>query len=165
MSQVDFGNIKDQIKSVLDTANTTTASPIDLSSGLTKRVQKVLKVHPGKIGIQASFYPCVTMFVDQKTLQADTIARNQATAKRMAECDLKIVGMVWNPIMSSNLEDPADEDVEKLMENVEEVLRSSDNLNGAVMWQIPTAVTYHSSFDEQTHMRAGVLNLKVKVNY
>jgi len=162
---VNLSNIKTQLKAVLDTANTTTAA-FDLSTGLSTRVQKVLKVHPGLIPQQASFYPWVTTFVDKKEVEHATIAKDQITAKRMGTVTMKVVGGVWEPTVSDVTADAADEAIEKLMENVEEVVRRSFKLNNAVQWTKTEDVSYYAwPVKEDTHLRFGVLTLTAKVDY
>lgn len=163
---VNLNNIKTQFKTIFDAANTTTASPLDLSTGLTNRVQQVLKVNPIKIPIQSSLFPYVTIYTTAKTIDADQIARDQITARRIAEIDLSIVGAVWEQNSISQTVDPGDEQIEKLMENVEELLRRNYKLNGAVEWTKPQKVSYHTyPISEETHMRVGLLEVVAKVTY
>lgn len=163
---LDLNNIKTQFKSIFDTANTTTASPFDLSNGLTNRVQRVLKVNPIKIPIQSSLFPYVTMYITGKGIDAGQIARDQITARRIAEVDLNIVGAVWEQNSISQDVDPGDEQIEKLMENVEELLRRNYNLNSSVQWTTPGKCTYHTyPISEETHMRVGLLEVVAKVTY
>ena len=77
-SRVDLNGIKTELKSLFDTANTTTASPIDLSSNLSnsKRVNKVLTIHPEMILPQASLFPLVTCYIDSKTIKRLDIANS-----------------------------------------------------------------------------------------
>lgn len=162
---LNIGTIKTQFKSILDTANTTTAA-YDLSSGMTKRVQKVLKVNPSLISPQASFIPWVTISTDRKSVEHSTIAKDQLTGKRTGLVSFSVVGCVWEDIFSTVDVDPADENIEKLMENIEEVLRRNYRLNNSVDWTKTEEVSYHSlPIDEQTHMRVGVLNLTCRVQY
>lgn len=162
---IDLNNFKEQIQSILDAANTLTAQQ-DLSSGLADRVQKVLKVNPARIPIQASFYPCVTCYIDRKVVQNDGIAKDQLTAKRRARVTLKIVGAVWNSTISADDEDPADEDCESLMENIEQILRANPTIAGVATWSFPTDVTYHNvAIEEDTHLRAGILSLEASIFY
>lgn len=162
---VDLGGIKTAFKSICDTANTTTAA-YDLSTGLATRVQKVLKVNPARIMPQASFFPWVTITTDKKGIEHAGMARDQITAKRDGEITFSVVGAVWEQNVTDATVDDADEEIEQLMENVEEVLRRNFRLNNTVLWTKAEETTYHSlQLDEQTHMRVGVLNLKAKVNY
>ena len=163
---LDLNNIKTQIKSILDTANTTTASPVDLSANLTTRIQQVFKTNIERIPIQASLYPAVTIFFDSKSIEPATIVKDQRTALRKAEVDVKIVGLTWNPNFETVTEDPADEDLENLMENIEEILRNNSTINSLCSWSMPTDITYHSgTFDEETHLRAGIMNYKLSIFY
>lgn len=166
MAQIDLNGLKTAIKSILDTANTTTGSPIDLSQNLNDRVQQVLKVHPGRISIQASFYPYITMFIDDKAIELASIARNQVSAKRLAELEINIVGAVSENIITSVNADDADEEIEALMENIEEVLRSNDTVNSTVKWAKPTRVNYHgAAFDEESIIRAATMTFNATVEY
>lgn len=162
---VDLNNLKEQIQSIFQTANTTTATR-DLSNGLESRVQAVLKVNPSRIPIQANWYPFVTCYIESKEIELVTIAKDQLTAKRRCQVDVKIVGAVWNSSISDAEVDPADEDCEDLMENIEEVLRANPTLGGVATWSYPTGVSYHNvGLDEGVHIRAGILNLKTDIFY
>lgn len=168
MAVVDFVGIKDTLKSIFDAANTTTASPIDLSSNLSnsKRVQKVMTVHPDMIRPQASFYPFVTCYIDNKNITSKQIAANQLNAKRESDVSIKIVGAVFNQNMTDVTKDPADNDINYLMENIEQVLRANPSLSGKVLWQAPETVEYFSAqIDQHNNIRCGVLTLSAKVHY
>lgn len=168
MAVVDMNGIKTGIKSILDTANTTTGSPIDLSNGLQTRVKQILTLNVEKIPIQPSFYPCVTAFFKGKMIEPMTMAANQLNAHRKAEIDITVVGIVWVDRLSVNFEytDFADNECELLMENVEQVLRNDATIGGRVLFSHPTAVTYHDFVTEEgAHMRAGVMNIQARAHY
>lgn len=168
MARIPMNTIKSEIKSLLDTANTTTGSPIDLSDGMTNRIEKIVEINVEKIPIQPSFFPCITMFYDGKTIALQDIAKNMINSKRRAEIDLKIIGIVWlDDINTSNyqLKDLADNECEQLMENIEQVLRNDPTISGNVNWAYATNVTYHNVLDEGAHFRTGILNYKVSVFY
>lgn len=161
---LDLNNLKEQIQSIFQTANTTTATQ-DLSSGLTNRVQRVLKVNPSYIPVQSDWYPYVSIFIEGKEIELKDIAATQLAAKREGTTTVKIVGAVWNSALSDDEIDAADEDCEDLMENIEQILRGNPTLAGAATWSAPTRVTYHNaSLGEGVHLRAGVLDLEV-TNY
>ena len=164
---VPLNELKEQIRYVLATNNTTTGAPVDdLSGGLARRVQMILKVNPEKIPPNDNILPALTVFIDSKNTAPDTIARNGSTGKRKAEINIKIAGMVWEPYTTDRIEDPADEDLETLMENAEKILRGYDNLGGNVSWQFPTAITYHSlGWDEKAHYRGALMDIKATVHY
>ncbi len=164
-ARTDLNGIKTAIKTLFDTMNSVAADPIDLSANLTSRVKKVLTVHPDYIRPQASFFPFVTCYVDEKQIDTDQIAGNQLRANRMSDVTINIVGAVYNSNMTDVTKDPADDDINYLMENIELILRSSPDLGGLVKWQKPTGVNYFSTQDLKNHMRFGVLTLKAKVNY
>src|ERR1041385_133405 len=152
---IDLNNLKEQIQTLLQNANTTTAS-IYLSNNLETKVQRVLKVNPARIPVQASWYPFVTCMIDSKKIEPSDFVKDQATAKRKASIRVKVIGSVWNSTVSDEELDPADEDCEKLMESVEAILRADPTIAGTSTWQFPSDVTYHNiQLDEETHIRAG----------
>lgn len=162
---VDLNDLKEQIQTIFQNANTTTASR-DLSNGLETRVQRILKINPSRIPIQATFYPFVTIYIDSKSIELVDFAITQAQAKRKCKIDVKVIGAVWNSSITDEEIDPADEDCEDLMENIEEILRNNPTLGGVATWSFPTDVTYHNAnLDEGTHIRAGVMNLQASVFY
>lgn len=162
---INLATIKTNFKSILDAANTTTASHY-LSTGMTTKVARVLKVNPARIAPQASFIPWVTIYVDNKKVEHATIAVNQQNAKRKAEVNFKVVGAVWESTLTDTNTDDADENVEKLLENVEEIVRRNQNLNNTVLYTSSEGVSYHTlQLDEQTHFRVGILDLKATVYY
>jgi len=162
---LDLNNIKTQIKSILDTANTTTATQ-DLSANMSRRVQRVFKTNVEKIPVQGSLYPAVTIYYSDKSIESATIARTQTAAKRKAVISVRIAGMVYNPLFANIDEDPADEDLELLMENMEEVLRANPDVNSTTTWSMPRTVEYHSGLvDEETHMRVGLMDFEMTVWY
>ncbi len=163
---VDLNNIKETIRYVLEAANVAGGEPIDLSANLSRRIKTILKVNPEKLRPNANLFPCVTVFVNRKSIEAKTISKNQVIGKRRADVFLSIVGLIWNDTTATYKEDPADNDLENLMENIEQVLRAYADLNNICNWQIPKDVTYHTSgYDEQTHVRIGIMDLQVTVYY
>ena len=166
--RVDLNGIKEAIQNTLLAANTTTASPIDLSSGLSnsKRVQQILKVHPEMIRPQASFFPLVTCYVTGKPITSMDIAKDQLNSKRRAKVNIDIIGSIWNNNIVTIDEDPADEDINYLMENIELALRNDYNLGAKVNWQIAKDCAYYTTaLNEQTHLRSGILKLECEVFY
>jgi len=167
-ARVDLNGIKTAIQTTLLAANTTTASPIDLSSDLlnSKRVKNVLSVHPEMILPQASLFPLVTCYITEKPIKSMDIAKTQLDSKRRATVDVNIVGTVWNNNIVTFESDPADTDINYLMENIELILRSDYNLGGKVSWQKPTGCTFYTTLlNEQTHLRSGILKLECEVYY
>jgi hypothetical protein len=165
-TRCDLNGIKSQISTILLAANTTTASPIDLSAGMTKRVNKVLKINPQLIPPQISFYPFVTCYVTAKSMEQADMALDQINSKKKSKIELEIAAGVLNENFSVDTEDPADEDINYLMENIELTLRSNPTLNSKVLWQISKDVKYYTAnLDEQTHLRAGILTLEGTVFY
>lgn len=163
---VNIHNIKESIRFILDQANTATSSSVDLSSGLDTRVRSIFKLNPEKIQPQPSLFPCVTVFCDRKEIEQKDINTSMVVGRRRAKVHIKIVGILWNDQVSNIRYDDADDDIEQLMENVEAVLRHYATLGNNCNWQLPEDVTYHSvQYDEQTHMRVGVLGLVASVFY
>lgn len=167
MSQINISQLKTDIKSLFDAANTTTANPVDLSNGLNTRVQNVFKINPEKLPIQASLFPALTMFVESKSIAQDGIALNQVNARRKGELEIKIMGAVWQNTYTNVSTDDADEEIEQLMENVEQILRNNPTLgNTQVNWALPLDCTFHTGIlNEEAHMRAGILSLRAHIYY
>lgn len=164
MSVVNLNSIKTQIRAILLDANTTTAAN-DLSSGLSPRVQKVLKL-ASRLPVQATWYPYVTCYIESKNIQIDQIGTTQAAVKRTSFIEVKVLGAVWNSTISDLTADDADTDCEQLMGNIETVLAQDHTLNGSVSWQQATEVKYHNvSLDEGNNVRFGVLTLECQVHH
>jgi len=168
MPSTNIAAIKSAIKSILDAANNVAGSPIDLSSGLGTRVQQVLKVNPDNIYVDPGSFPFVSIFTANKSIEIETIGHkgSQTSALRRADLELTIAGAVQQPLIDSVKEDASDENVERLMENVEEILRANVNLNNTVNWSYPTNVSYHTApWDEQTIIRGAIMTFLCKVWY
>jgi hypothetical protein len=165
-TRTDLNGVLDNIATLLSTNNTTTSSVQDLSANLETRVLQVLKIHPGLIVPGADIIPFVTCFIDKKTIEDQTIAKNKLSIQRQALLNVEVVGCVFNTDFNSIGNDPADVEVHYLMENIEYLLRSDDTLSGKVSWHVPREVNYYDQkFDEQTHLRMGILSLECKIFY
>jgi len=168
MGLLDLNAIRESVQTILEGQNTTGASFHDLSSNMSTRVQHIYKMNPSKITPQASKFPCVCIYSAGKNITPDTIAKDQVTAKRNGIYTMHITGLVFNANMSSFDEDPADEDAERLLENIEYILRNYPTFDGAsnVRWQVPTdSVFFDTVLEETTHLRAGVLTYQVNLRY
>lgn len=163
-SLVNFAQIKENLRFIFNEANTTTAD-FDLSSGIgTKRVKKIVSKHPGRLPMQPAEYPYVAVYVDSKDIDLTTIAGSQKNGKRSHKLAFKVVGGVWNAKIPDKKLDAADDACEKLMENIEEVLRRNPTLAGVCLWQVPSGVTYHNkAMDEEANLRIGILSLEIMV--
>lgn len=166
MTVIDLNSIKTEIKSILDAENTTTASVIDLSNGLSERVKEVLTVNPEVIPIGAERLPAISIWIDSKSLDIETIAATQAQAKRKTKIGFKIAGIVYTSFVDDFRTDNADDEAAILMENIEEVLRNNDNLNNKVLWHYPLGTTYHNfNLAEETNMRVGLMDYETTLFY
>lgn len=162
---VDISGIKTDIKSILDVANTTTAAT-DLSSGLVRRVQSVNKYNPEKVKPTGNDLPSLFLWAQAKRVSLETINVSLSGGKRRARLLFSVAGVVWVPYSATVTEDPADTDCEKLMENVEEILRANDTLGGKVKWHQVSDVTYHTAqYDEEAHLRVGIMALETTIYY
>lgn len=168
MSVADLNDIKDQIQSLLEGFNTTTVGTIIagtyLSRNLSTRVQKVLKFNSARIPVQASWHNFVGIYAESKSLEEQDIALTQAGSTRISEVDVNIMGAIWNSQINTVDDDPADDDCESLMANVEEILASDATLGGSVVWHFPSGVKFHNtSLDDGIHLRYGIMNLNCMV--
>jgi len=162
-SCVNFAQIKENLRYIFTQGNTITAQ-FDLSNNLSPRVRKIASKNPGRLPMQASEYPYVSMYVDSKDIELKDMAANQKQAKRHHMIRLKIVGGVWNAKVPDKTKDAADDTCEILMENIEETLRRDPTLAGACLWHTPSGVTYHNkAMDEEAHLRVGILSLDIMV--
>lgn len=116
---------------------------------------------------QATVMPLVTIFTERKVISQKTIAKDMVNARREGRLVLSVAGLVWNQNFLQDIwEDPADNDLENLMENIEYVLRENPNLGGNANWHIPNDVTYHNfPMNEQTHFKCGILQLEAAIYY
>lgn len=169
MSVIDLDGIKTAIKTILETANTTTGSPIDLSLSMVNRVNKVLTLNPERIPIQPSFFPAITVFYQGKDVQPADMAVNGLNAKYRARIKAKILGIVWlDDINTANFQytDLADNECENLMENIEQVLKSDLTLQGKALWSQVRSVEYFNvNLGEDAHFRTGVIDFEIMVQY
>jgi hypothetical protein len=162
---LDLNNIKEQLQTILQTANTTTAST-DLSSGLESRVQRILKVNPNRIPIQADWYPFVSVFIDRKEMLPGEFGAQREHVHRRANVSLKVVGGVFNSTITDEEVDPADEDCEDLMSNIEKIVRANPRIGGSVDWAYSRGVTFHNlTSDEGVHVRVGVMDISATTFY
>ena len=162
---IDLNNIKTQIKSLLDAANTITAST-DLSGNMSTRIQKVLTVHPQKVPPQASFYPYVTSFIENKDISQDTMAISLAKGKRFAKVTVSIVSACFHSPITSNLDDPTEKDINYVMESIEQILRDDTTLNGACKWHLPQKVDYFDVFKgDAPFLKYGELKIIANIQY
>lgn len=172
MTQINYDTIKTNIKAILDAANTTTGSPIDLSLNMNTRVARIMKIDPKRIPVQPSLFPYVTMFLQNKQIKQITMGNrgSQASSLREGILSLVVVGCCFEPFFTDINEDQGSENVEHLMENIEEILRSNPTLNyTSTAWILTESgmnIQYDDiRYDEETHLRAGILTLDFKVHY
>jgi len=166
VARLDLNGIRNGIGTLLTNNNTTTSSVVDLSNALAGnvRVEQIFKLNPLKIPPQASLFPCITIYPDAQTPLADTIARNAANGSQKNKIVFKITPLIWNQNFVSIDEDPADEDIGELVENIKEILRSDTTLGGTATWSQPVGVSYYDfPLDEETHLRAAVIDYQVTV--
>jgi len=165
MAILDLNNIKDQVQTALADANTTTAAT-DLSGSLTTKIQRVMQVNPGRIPVQSTWYPFVTAFIQNKSVEHPMTNQSQSRTLRKSVVQLKVLGAVWNSTISDLNQDAADDECEVLMENIEQILRESPSLAKAVDWHIIPTTTYHNAaLDEGSSLRVGELTLECHAFY
>lgn len=165
-SRANLLGILTNLKSIFDTANTTTGSPIDLSSDMSRRVNTVLTYNPNLIRPEANIFPLVTCFITGKEISDETMGKSQANIKRRATLSVDVVGAVWNDTYNAATDDPADKDIHYLMENIELILRSNEVISGVASWSMPDGVEYYNVvLAEDSHLRSGVIGLKATIYY
>jgi hypothetical protein len=162
---VDINGIKTAFKNILDTANTTTAA-FDLSTGMSPRVQRVMKINLSRIRPQASFFPLCTIYTDSKDPDIEDISATQLIAKRFADISFNVIGAVWSPMITDIDKDVGTEQIEVLMENIEEVVRRNYKLSNTVLWTKPGPTSYGTlRFGTTDQVTIGHFDLIAKVQY
>jgi len=167
MATFSLNALKERIQTILETANTTTASN-DLSSGMDSRIVRISKMNPDKVFAQATKHPSLHIYPENVTMESQGIAKTQATAKRRTEFNINIAGIYQSFALEDIEEDKAQKNLEIMMSNLESVLRDSPTLTDytGVLYQIPTGIQYGiGGLDEDCYFRIGVLSLKVVTLY
>jgi len=165
-SILNINDIRDKIQTVLNDANTTTASPVDLSSGLYERINKVCKFNPSDIEPQTSWFPCVSIHIDSKEITPAGIAVNQLISSRKATLSFKIIGMIYYNLVSNPEDNLPEEEITTLMENIELILKSNATLDGLVLYQVPTGVDYWTQpYSDTDMLRVGEMSLEAVMHY
>jgi hypothetical protein len=163
---LDINNIKDQIKSILDTSNDSGAT-YDLSSNMTERVTGVYRLRPERLRDIGDHYPLVTIYTVRKSTQNADIALSLQTGKRFADITFEIAGVIYDTnYITDNTENPSQNEAEYLMENIEQVLRNDGQLNGTVKWHSVVDVNYFAlPVDEESHYTVAIMELECRVQY
>lgn len=165
MGVIDLNAFKENIQTVLQQQNTTGASIIDLSSGLTNRITKVFKKHPRHLVSQASEMPLVTVFLEGKKPENKTIAPTRQLAKRQGEVRVNIAAMFYDNNFQNNDDDEAEDDLEAVMENIEEIISRDPTLGGVCDWIKPEDVVYFTIAEDQAAMLTGVFSFTASKFY
>jgi hypothetical protein len=165
MANFDIPNFKDQVQTVLNDANTTTATT-DLSGNLSTRIAKVLQVNPERIPIASTWHSFVTCYIESKEINHPSFNQQQHKVLRNCVINLQIVGAVYNSLLSARDEDSADEDCEALMENIEEILRENPTIKGTVRNTSYEETTFHNrTLDDGANLRYGIVTVKCMADY
>lgn len=165
MAQIDIPAIEDQIKTILDNQNSVSGSPVDLSASLGTRVKKVATLNPSAIPTYAHIYPLVSIWCESKDTENTTILNGVQNGKRNATLRFRVFGFVANNSFDDDLKDEADRDVKYLMENIEEILRSNDDIGALLNGHTVEGVEYFNLEGEETIFKAGILTLEGRVYY
>ncbi|NNG10219.1 MAG: hypothetical protein HKM92_08595 [Arenibacter sp.] len=173
MSTFNLNGLKTQIQTILENNNTTTAATTTataLSGNLNKKVQFISKFNPDLVFTQVSKFPSLHIFLDNKEISQDGIAVNQQNARRNGLVRVNIMGVYQSYNNTSLDEDRGQENLEQLMENTEDILRSYPNLDNfaGVQWNMPNNTQYgisQSPLDEGVYFRVSILEVDVKVKY
>lgn len=157
---IDITGIKSEIKNIFTAFNTTTALHY-LSQSLTTKVNSIMTRSPNTLMFNSDVLPAIAIFPSDKSVQLQDICKNQIVGKRKGIVNFEIAAFLWNSDHTSYDVDNSDNDIEKLMENIEEVLRHNPDLNGYVTYQHPTNVTYHDlKLSEEENYKVGMLTLQ-----
>lgn len=163
---LDINGIIEATQTILETANTTTASPLDLSSGLTNRVANIVKFSPVYINAQRDKIPAIHVWLESKDIDFKDISINQLNGRREGTLQIKVAGFVAMTNYITQDVNQSEQEVRILMENIEQVLRSNDKLSNTVDRQRITNVTYFDlPYTDEVNFKAAVLSMEAKKYY
>jgi len=113
----------------------------------------------------ASALQRVSVYGDEQIVQAQAIIQAQLGQQEITESLMKAT-LDFASAKKIDLASAADNDIAQLMENIEEVLRRNDTLNGTVLSQMSTDVTYHDyARSEEEHYKVGIIDVTVRQLY
>ena len=129
---INILTIKDTVVNLLNKNNTTTSS-LDISNGLVTRVYQIIGANAKKQPILNILYPVV--FVETKR-EADEFAQLGNTSRRNVEIRIDIVPVIEYGLgitsAQINAKDENDDEIIKLTQNVQELIRNKINLSTTV---------------------------------
>jgi len=163
----DLNGCKERIRSILSSANTTTAT-YPLSDNMDTNVAFISKFNPDMVFNQVTQYPSVHIYSERKSIDQTDISLNQLNARRNGVLELNILGICAEYNIENNNEDKGQKNCEILMENIELNLRANPNLQSfsGVRWQRPRDVQYGiAAFQEDAYFRTGVMTIDINIFY
>ena len=164
---IGLGGIKTAFRNIMVNNNTTTSE--GLSENLSTKVAFIGKTNFEKVMFDAEKYPFVTCYYDNYEIESETMAKDQATGKRLATLEMKIAAGIWNPNFGAITADPADDELEILLENIETVMRNNTDMSATCDWQKPTGVEFNTFIatdeEDDAHIRVGIMTLEIIKRY
>ena len=166
MAVVNYKNVIDNIQSILKDWNKATAT-YDLSTNLDKRIGVISKRNPSFIVDQPSQLPAICIRIDNDTKAFEEMSRTNLQASKKSELTFSIIGLLWyNPLLGNvDANDPSDDEIHYMAENVEEVLRRNHKLNGSVLYSYPESIDFYEDLDEESYFRTFVMSYKAILFY
>lgn len=148
---------------VINNANTTTAS-VDLSSGLDSRVKRIAMADPGVVNLRNYEFPAVFVTISNKTEEFEGIGgTGSARELKSAEVNFQVVGM-YKKYGATTTNDALLNDVYKLADNIESVIREEYTASGTASWIGVESTDFIGPFEGEGTLVKGVL-ISVKGKY
>lgn len=145
MAGFDYRTNITAIKTVLDAANTTTASP-DLSGSLTTRVKNVYLNDPEIVDMRGDIYPAIFIRVNKKDENFEGLgATGPNGALKRADVSYDVIGFYRKDGVNSTHASALSE-LDKLAQNMEAVFERDFTLSGTALYCQPVTTEFLGPF-------------------
>ena len=145
--------VRNAIVSIL-TANNTTTSSYDVSSGLATRV-KLIQHGSDNTPVPNTQYPAILVLPVGKSEEGDEIGRSQ---RRQVESEFDIFGLT----MRSDSGENADNESLILSDNIENCLKQYIDLSATVDWSNIDSTKWTIGDDDQVFVNIGTIRLTTR---
>jgi hypothetical protein len=155
---VNVLTIKTTILDLLKNNNTNTSS-YNISNGLEKKVCKISGSNAEKQPVLNIHYPAV--FVEVKA-ESDEHYLMGNTSNRQVEIEIDIVPVVDHGVSRDNARESSDDELIKVTQNIQDLLRNNIKLNNTVDECIIASTNYEAEYDEDTYNSQARIALLIK---
>jgi hypothetical protein len=164
MKRVDYVSLRNSLISILNTANTTTAT-FDLSGGMSARVKEVGKRDPELEPLMINEYPYIFVKFDSKTS-----SHGEFGASKIADID--VINCKITAIVDSGLKDTVEDDLLYSIRNIEsnislnKKIGNYNTLGAMVMDSHITNIDFKTNFGggDSPYNKSAELTLEIKLH-